>query len=106
MRDTLIFTEGDQFVWPFDKERVKFYVKAGLSNRGADLDNILKPLLDTYQNMYEDFNDNRVYLIEAYKDIVPKGQEYLEVTIDYYNNTKDDIHCGLSSGSGVQEQTG
>lgn len=67
--------------WPFGKDEVIFLVVAGLSNRGADLDNVIKPLLDTFQSLFEDFNDNKVYGVYLMKDIVPKGEEYLEVTI-------------------------
>ena len=67
--------------WPFGKQQVKFKVIAGLSNRGADLDNINKPLFDTFQNVFEDFNDNKVYEIHLVKDIVRKGEEYIDVEI-------------------------
>lgn len=67
--------------WPFGKDEVVFLVAAGLSNRGADIDNVIKPLLDTFQSIYEDFNDNKVYGVYLIKDIVPKGEEYLDVTI-------------------------
>lgn len=73
--------------WPFGKEQVMFSVVAGLSTRGADLDNIIKPLLDTYQSIYTDFNDNKVYGIHLVKDIVPKGEEYLSVLV---GKVKDD----------------
>lgn len=90
IRDTVTFTDGDKFAWPFNSESVHFTVHAGLSNRGADLDNVLKPLLDTYQSMYEDFNDNKVYRIDAHKEIVKKGDEYLEVTIELYKEKNKD----------------
>lgn len=94
IRDMIIFTDGDQFVWPFDKdEHVFFNVHVGLSNKAADLDNIIKPLLDTYQSMYETFNDKNVYGISMMKQLVSKGDEYLDVSIigmnldDTNNNT-------------------
>lgn len=68
--------------WPFESDQVAVLVTAGLSNRGADIDNVIKPLLDTLQSIYEDFNDNKVYGIYLVKDIVPKGEEYLEVIIE------------------------
>lgn len=67
--------------WPFGNDQVEFYIVAGLSNRGADLDNILKPLFDTYQGIFEEFNDNKVYYVELYKTIVPKGREFLYVRV-------------------------
>ena len=71
--------------WPFGSEQVSFKVEAGLSNRGADIDNVIKPFLDTYQNIFEEFNDNKVYHIELQKEIVKKGEEYLDVTVKAYN---------------------
>ena len=88
VRDTVIYTEGDKFVWPFGTSEVSFDVTVGLSNKNADLDNCIKPLLDTYQGMYEDFNDKRVYAIELIRKDVPRGQEFLEVSI--YNYKKED----------------
>ncbi len=76
IRDTLM---GE--VWPFGDEQVAFRVEAGLSNRGADIDNVIKPILDTYQGIFEDFNDNKVYYVELHKTIVPKGDEYLSIRI-------------------------
>ena len=76
MEDQLITTS-----WPFGEHMVGFSVTAGLSNRAADLDNIIKPVLDTFQTIFDDFNDNKVYHIELHKEIVPKGDEYLEVTV-------------------------
>ena len=67
--------------WPFGKDEVVFTVRAGLSNRGADLDNINKPLFDTFQNTFEEFNDNKVYEIHLFKDIVQKGEEYIDVKV-------------------------
>lgn len=78
--------EAEDDEWPFASSYVKFTITAGLSNRGADLDNILKPLFDTYQSIYTNFNDNKVYLIKATKDIVKKGEEYLEVTVEEYTD--------------------
>lgn len=82
IRTIITFTDGDNFNWPFEKdERVFFNVHAGLSNKAADLDNIIKPLLDTYQSMYDNFNDKNVYGIALHKQLVPKGDEYLDVSI-------------------------
>ena len=67
--------------WEFGTDQVVFEVTAGLSNRGADLDNVIKPVLDTYQSIYDEFNDNKVYKIKLTKDIVQKGEEYLDVKI-------------------------
>ena len=47
-----------------------------LSNRAADLDNVVKPFLDILQSHYG-FNDNRIYIIEMTKVKVPKTEEYI-----------------------------
>ena len=85
--------------WPFSNEQVRFHVEAGLSAKQADLDNVLKPLLDTFQGIYEEFNDNKVYYIEAHKEIVPKGDEYLWIRIRRY------YPCVLQSASQSIEES-
>ena len=72
--------------WPFKDMPVSFYVEAGLSNRAADIDNVIKPLLDTFQVIYDDFNDNKVYYVELQKKIVPKGDEYIRVRVGTFNS--------------------
>ena len=67
--------------WPFGDSMVGFKITAGLSNKNADLDNVVKPVLDTWQAMFEKFNDNKVYHIEMHKEIVPKGEEFIEVAV-------------------------
>ena len=76
IRDELMGTE-----WEFGTDKVNIFITAGLSNRGADIDNVIKPVLDTYQSIYPEFNDNKVYWVAAAKDIVQKGEEYLYVEI-------------------------
>lgn len=83
----LMIDNQDNWEWPFGDSQVSFDVKVGLSNRQADLDNIIKPCLDTYQSMYDDFNDNKVYYVQLEKFIVKKGEEYLDVTITEYSDT-------------------
>lgn len=67
--------------WPFKDSPVHFIVYAGLSNRASDLDNIIKPLLDTYQNIFEEFNDKTVQGIILQRDRVKRGGEYLWVRV-------------------------
>lgn len=67
--------------WPFGDDQVEFYIVAGFSNRAADLDNVIKPLFDTYQGIFEEFNDNKVYHAELHKTIVRKGREFLFVRV-------------------------
>ncbi len=56
----------------------------GFSNKASDVDNPVKPVLDILQKKY-DFNDSRVYEINAHKKIVPKGKEYVKFAIVGYN---------------------
>ena len=76
VRDELMGVE-----WSFGNEPVTFIIRVGFSSKVADLDNIMKPLFDTFQVIFDDFNDNKVYRIEAEKEIVDKGKEYLHVRI-------------------------
>lgn len=93
VRDDIMGTE-----WIFGDSLVAFEITAGLSNRGADIDNIIKPLLDTYQGIFEDFNDNKVYHLDVTKTIVKKGEEFIDITVKEYkedvkdNNKKDDTN--------------
>lgn len=54
--------------------------RVGFSNNGSDIDNVIKPFTDILQKAYE-FNDNRVFRIEAQKEIVKKGEEYISFDI-------------------------
>ncbi|AHK11893.1 hypothetical protein CHOED_033 [Vibrio phage CHOED] len=57
-------------------------VEVGYSNKRADADNCLKPLLDSITACVDDsFDDCQVYRIEVDKVIVKKGQEYLKVIL-------------------------
>ena len=56
-------------------------LKAGLSNKGADIDNIAKPFIDILQKAYG-FNDSQIYKLTLIKDHVKKGQEYVEYSIN------------------------
>ena len=52
----------------------------GFSNKASDIDNPIKPALDTLQNILG-FNDKQVYILGACKEIVKKGEEYVQVTM-------------------------
>ena len=52
----------------------------GFSNPRSDLDNVIKPFQDALQIKYK-FNDSQIYRIEADKDIVVAGKEYIEFDI-------------------------
>lgn len=50
------------------------------SNTQSDIDNPCKPFQDILSKRYG-FNDNRIYVLHQYKNIVPKWQEKIEFEI-------------------------
>mgnify|MGYP003119838769 FL=1 len=60
--------------------KLEIHYKIGFSSKGSDLDNALKQLNDCLQKKYK-FNDNLIYKIIAEKEIVKKGQEFIEFKI-------------------------
>lgn len=99
IRDELIGTD-----WPFGVGQVTFDITAGLSNRGADLDNVIKPILDTYQGVYEEFNDNKVYNIKLEKRIVKRGGEFLDIRVREYESDQAE-ETQQETRSKLQEET-
>ena len=72
--------------WPFGElTSLEFNVKVGFSSRLADVDNAIKPLLDTFQYLFA-FNDRCVYKVTIEKEIVKKGQEYFDVIVTEYGD--------------------
>jgi len=53
----------------------------GFSSKLADIDNPLKPLLDVLQKYYG-FNDRQITKIIVEKEIVKKGDEFIDVKIN------------------------
>ena len=58
---------------------IKF--KFGFSNKGSDIDNPVKALLDIMQKRYG-FNDKDIFKMEIEKEIVKKGDEYFKVKLE------------------------
>ena len=79
--------------WDFKSNPVHFIVYAGLSNKASDLDNIIKPLLDTYQNIFEEFNDKTVQGIILQRYRVKRGGEYLWVRVE----KAEELEVGLQA---------
>lgn len=74
----------DRSKWPFEpEEKLEVNVEVGFSSKLADLDNAIKPLLDTFQYMFG-FNDKWIFEIHLHKEIVSKGEEFFEVTVIPY----------------------
>ena len=75
---------ADRKKWPFKPEdELDFTVKVGLSSKLADVDNCIKPLLDTFQLLFE-FNDKYVFKVTIEKEHVKKGSEFIDVQVKEY----------------------
>jgi hypothetical protein len=48
----------------------------GFSNKASDIDGPTKLVIDCLSKKYG-FNDNAIYLLEVYKEITKKGEEYI-----------------------------
>ena len=55
----------------------------GFSSKAADIDNPTKPFIDILQKHYG-FNDKEIFKLTLVKEIVKKGQEYIEFEIMHY----------------------
>lgn len=64
------------------KDLFNLEVEVAYSNKRADADNCLKPLLDSITACVDDdFDDSQVYDIHVRKRLVKKGQEHLNVLL-------------------------
>lgn len=52
----------------------------GFSSTLSDIDNPLKPILDVLQKKYG-FDDKQIFELNVKKEIVKKGEEFIELTI-------------------------
>lgn len=55
--------------------------RVGYSNKASDIDNCIKPFQDILAKHYG-FNDNKIYHIEIFKEIVKKGCEFIDFEIE------------------------
>lgn len=53
----------------------------GFSSVSSDIDNPLKPILDVLQKKYK-FDDKQIFELNVKKEIVKKGDEFIELTIN------------------------
>jgi len=65
--------------------KLELYVKWGFSSNGSDTDNGLKPFIDVISKKYG-FNDNKIFRIIVEKEIVKKGDEFIEFKITGFND--------------------
>lgn len=61
--------------------QMKLDIVFGFSNRGADIDNPVKPFMDCLQSKYG-FNDNQIYSLDVKKEIVKKGDEFIKFQLE------------------------
>lgn len=62
---------------------LKIAFKYGFSSKLSDVDNPIKLCLDIMQKKYG-FDDRNVFEISAEKEIVKKGEEYIEIDANLY----------------------
>jgi len=68
--------------YDFDKyDKFKLSLVVGFSSSLSDLDNSIKPLLDSMQ-LAMGFDDRQIFEIETLKDKVSKGEEYIMVRLE------------------------
>ena len=58
-------------------------IKVGFSSHLSDIDNMAKPFIDILQKKYF-FNDSMIYKLILEKEIVKKGEEYINFGINQY----------------------
>jgi Holliday junction resolvase RusA-like endonuclease len=63
-----------------NSEKLQVDILFGISNKNADIDNPVKPLLDILQKKYR-FNDRQIYALNIKKIDVKKGQEFIEIKL-------------------------
>ena len=74
----LIYKLPNKVIYP---GKLALYLKIGFSSKASDLDNSIKPILDILQKKYG-FDDKRIYKIEASKQDVKKGEEFIKFEIE------------------------
>ena len=61
--------------------KLKVQLDYGFSSVLSDIDNPNKMVIDVLQKKYK-FNDNQIFELNQKKEIVPKGKEYIKLTIN------------------------
>lgn len=67
------------------KGKLQVHYIFGFSSRASDVDNPVKPFQDVLQSKYN-FNDSRIYRIIADKEIVKKGEEFIQFEIKLHES--------------------
>lgn len=63
------------------KRRLKVDFVFGFATKASDLDNPVKPCLDVLQKKYG-INDNDIFELNIKKEVVGKGNEFIELKIN------------------------
>ncbi len=66
----------------------KLSITFGFSSKNSDLSNHIKAFEDVLQKKYG-INDNRIYEIHLIKEIVKKGEEFIDFELEYKLKLKD-----------------
>jgi Holliday junction resolvase RusA-like endonuclease len=102
----LIAKKAGGFYGVSKDDKFRVYVEVGFSNKRADADNVLKPLLDSITACIDDiFDDSQVYIIEVKKTIVKKGYEFvrfhMEVLREVFKGIEEYPNYAISNSSHV-----
>ena len=62
------------------KNKISIEIIFGVSSKNNDIDNPIKPFVDILSKKYQ-FNDKMIYHLEAQKEDVKKGQEFIKFKI-------------------------
>jgi len=65
-------------------DNLQLNIHVGFSSKGSDLDNVCKPFQDILSKKYG-FNDNRIYKLIMTKEIVKKGNDFIDFSIGIIN---------------------
>ena len=63
------------------KRDLRVHLTFGFSSTLSDIDNPLKPILDVLQKKYR-FDDKQIFELKVKKEIVKKGEEFIELKIN------------------------
>jgi len=63
------------------KRDLSVHLTFGFSSILSDIDNPLKPILDVLQKKYR-FDDKQIFELKVKKEIVKKGEEFIELKIN------------------------
>jgi Holliday junction resolvase RusA-like endonuclease len=66
------------------ESEIELCITFGVSNKSSDLDNLLKPFIDSLQEKYK-FNDKKIKRIVCEKEYVAKGNEYIDFELKKYS---------------------